>query len=182
MRCIPIALFILLVGCLGANPEQPQLPNESAPPPQPAPQPSAQQANQTSEPFVSGNITALPETPAANATNASDNQGGNNTTTVAPIPPERPPQPEKPEGLLFANGSYSLALDDVSVIPTSEEPCGIFSIRHPANGTVIEKFFLCPGESQNWESPEGGSYRILVVEVAAGYTKEAKWARVIIFG
>jgi len=103
---------------------------------------------------------------------ATDNQSSNasNTTPV-----------QKPEGLEFANGSYVLVLDDVSVT-SSQEPCGIFSIRYQENGSLITNFMTCPPDSKYWRSPEGRTYRIRVEKVAAGYTKETKWASVTIFG
>ncbi|MDD5172446.1 MAG: hypothetical protein PHF60_05420, partial [Candidatus ainarchaeum sp.] len=75
-----------------------------------------------------------------------------------------------------------LVLDDISLIPTSSEPCGIFSVRSGSDGAILDKMLICPGESQNWVSPDGDGYRIFVVKVAAGYGGQEKWAKVIIYG
>ena len=192
MRFILFALFLLLAACLQQVSQN--ITDEST---------ESGTANITSGAPVQqipilGNISAIHEPaslpPASNASiilnaasgaNISGNETGNpasqapsdqTTNQSAPVV-----SPQIPEGILFGNSSYLLVLDDVSVVPVSDEPCGIFSIRHSADGSVIEKLFICPGDSQYWTSEEGNSYRIYVVKVAAGYTQEEKWAKVLIF-
>lgn len=92
-----------------------------------------------------------------------------------------PDENETKEGLYFGNGSYVLVLDD-AVLPAYEGTCGLFSIKYASNYSTITQFIECPAGSETWISPDGHEYRIMVVEVAAGYTKEALWAEVIIFG
>ncbi len=126
---------------------------------------------------MEGNITELP--------GPAPPEPGNTTNVTPPqdnaTEPEAPPEPAPEEaGLAFGGGRSALFLDDVSVVPVSDKPCGIFSIRY-ANGTLIEKTFICPGDSETFDAPEG-TYRIFVQDVAAGYTKGARWAKVIIYG
>ncbi|MEW6035653.1 MAG: hypothetical protein AB1529_03500 [Candidatus Micrarchaeota archaeon] len=173
MRLLAAAIVLLLFGCL-QQAEAPQAPEQPAAPPEPQQEPPEVQA-------VEGNITELPG-PAPPAS-----PGPENATNMTPPPdnqsgeePAVPPQPPPEEGIAFGNGRYELFLDDISVVPVSDRPCGIFSIRH-ANGTLIEKTFICPGDSETFDAPEG-TYRIFVQDVAAGYTKEARWAKVIIYG
>jgi hypothetical protein len=90
-------------------------------------------------------------------------------------------EPERPEGILFAEGNYLLVLEDV-VLPRHDARCGAFSIRDAGNFSEMDKLLVCEGSSKTWTSPEGRQFRLLVVEVAAGYTKQTKWAEVIIFG
>ena len=97
-----------------------------------------------------------------------------NQTPANQTPPTEP-EPEPPAGWHF--GPHILVLDDVSVIPNSDEPCGIFSIRDASDDTVLDKKIICPGESAYWEG-----YRIFVVKVAAGYSGGENWADVRIYG
>ncbi|MBD3210577.1 hypothetical protein GF318_04315 [Candidatus Micrarchaeota archaeon] len=87
----------------------------------------------------------------------------------------------EPEGIYFADDRYVLVLGDV-VLPAYDSVCGAFSVRDSSNLSVVDNLLICEGNSQTWISPEGQEYRIVVVEVAAGYTKEVKWAEVIIYG
>jgi hypothetical protein len=196
MRFVFFAIVLLLSGCVFQG--QPNASVASQPPSQnPAQEPAA---------VVSGNITeiaepapppAAPPAEEANgsavppaATNESPSQSPEQApapeNTTAPFPQEngsaQPASPAEAPGLEFGNGSYRIVLEDLSVIPASEEPCGIFSIRSAGSGDVLEKIFICPGDSQQWVGPDNHSFRILVVETAAGYTKEARWARVIVYG
>ncbi|MEW6723052.1 MAG: hypothetical protein AB1324_07350 [Candidatus Micrarchaeota archaeon] len=168
-------------------------------------------ANETSQPLpepndtlvIEGNIT-VPEPPQnatnvtlppedgtdnaipANQTNETNITGSNET----PAPEEQPPEDgspnevesQMPKGIIFGGGRFSLVLDDISVVPVSDEPCGIFSVRDAYSGEILDKMLICPGDSQNWAAPEGKIYRILVTKVAAGYTFEEKWAKVYIYG
>lgn len=179
MRPSTIALFIafaLFFGCTvqgTANSAQ----NDSGKTTVPNP-PAEQGANITAPPSVppapteaSANISApptLPHTPTTNETGPADSANG----TANPAPEQ--------DGLSFGNGSYFIALDDVSLVPTSQEPCGIFSL-HSSEGELLDKLFICPGQSETWEGPDGASFRILVVKVAGGYAG-TKWAQVIVYG
>jgi hypothetical protein len=175
IRLVLLATLILFAGCIGqeAHPvaQNQTLPQENAGPGETAP----------AIPAVSGNLTVSPPenvTAGGNVTPPSENPQDNNTVT--PQNPE--PQPMiAPAGLSFGNGSYIIALDDASVIPASSEPCGIFSLWS-SNGSLIEKMFICPGESEIWRSPDDSSYRIFVVQVAAPYSGSGAWAKVIVFG
>jgi hypothetical protein len=171
MRSILLVFAILLAGCI--TPEAAR--NDSNQSVLPTPQIPAPEA-QVSQPIpeTSGNISALPdETIPKNETPESPPI---NETPQNPMPETQTP----PEGLAFGSNRYIIALDDVSLVPTSAEPCGIFSLRM-ADGSLIEKMFICPGQSEMWDGPDGGSYRILVVKVAGGYTGH-KWAQVIVYG
>jgi hypothetical protein len=183
MRYALPLLVLLLAGCLSqeaaqAGPEAPQ---------QPAP---AQQASPPAGPVpeISGNISAATQAHAdaaapepENDTDISANGPGADSEA-----PERPQNASGPDGsetggaLAFAGGNYTIMLDDVSIIPVSTEPCGIFSL-HEKDGSLIEKLLICTGESEYWQSPGGGTYRIHVLKVAAGYSGN-KWAQVIVYG
>jgi len=178
LRLVLLAVFMLFAGCLAQEHTVPATTNQTPS------QEAAPQANESApEPEISANLTIaiadetqIPgnETnPAGNPDGNESPQGDNETLNPGPAKP--------PEGLVFGNGSYILAFDDASVIPASSEPCGIFSLW-TTNGSLIEKMFICPGESEIWRSPEGASYRIKVVQVAAGYTGSGAWAEVFIFG
>jgi len=161
MRSAWLAFALLLaVGCVQhAQPEAPS-PNE---------------APNQSQPLAAGNITPPLNVTVANASiNVTVTNASMNATSANATDQTAPEAVQK--GLPF--GNYSLVLDDVSVTP---ETCGIFSI-YAKNGTVLRQFVSCPVESVFWLSPEGHLYRIRVEKVAAGYTKEEKWAQVSIFG
>ena len=158
--------FLLLSGCAQQAGEAPPPPAPPAQAPPAAPPP----ANATPPPVppeVGGNIT---EQPPPNVTNESGNGTANET------------EPEELEGLLFGNGAFKLVLDDVSVVPVSEDPCGIFSVRKASDDSIYEKMLICPGDSQTWTSPDDHVYRIKVIKVAAGYSKGGNWVEVIIYG
>src|SRR5262249_40849415 len=123
----------------------------------------------------SGNITMPPHPVPSNQTNSTSSSNATTSTTNQTVPPKAP------EGLEFPGSNYSLVLDDVSVIPSSSGPCGIFSVRDPS-GIILDKLLICPPESDTWRSPEGHLYRIRVDEVAAGYSGGGNWAKVEIFG
>lgn len=155
MRFMLLALLVLLAGCVQQCPAC-ECPAYECPEP----------INETREECTAANITTVKINETINETNA----------TEAELPEQ------EMEGIPFANGNYLLVLDDVSYPTTSAEPCGIFSIAHAGNLSVAERLIICPGDSKSWVSPDGHGYRILVKEVAAGYTKETMWADVIIFG
>ena len=171
MRLILLVFAIMLAGCVTQETAE-NSSNLTMPPSISPPANDSQIAMPHLE--TSGNISAIPdETIPQNETPESP------PINETPQNPE-PQIPRPPEGLSFANNSYVIALDDVSLVPTSAEPCGIFSLW-TANGSLIEKMFICPGQSEMWDSPDGGSYRILVIKVAGGYTGH-KWAQVIVYG
>lgn len=160
MRFICLLLVFLLAGCL----EQ-QCPECVCP--------------QLKQPNITNTSLAEPNCTSANITIIHVNQTCNQTIDKSNL--SEPPVSE-PEGILFANKSYLLVLDDVSVPTSAKGSCGIFSVKYPSNLSVVDRFIVCSGESQYWVSPEGKSYRMVVVEVAAGYTKDVNWAEVIIYG
>ncbi len=171
MRLILLVFAIMLAGCV--TQETAENSSNLTDPPSISP-PANDSQIAVPPPETSGNISIIPdETPLQNETPEAPQ------INVTPQNTE-PAPPKPPEGLAFANNSYVIALDDVSIVPTSAEPCGIFSLW-AANGSLIEKMFICPGQSEMWVSPDGGSYRILVVKVAGGYTGHA-WAQVIVYG
>lgn len=186
MRILVLALAaaLLLSGCLQQAEGSPQPPSQNSAPPSAAPGP--ENATPPAQNLSSGNISQAPPPTQAynqsmNLTNQSMNQSqgsqsGNATNSTAPAN-----ETTKPAGLPFPGSNYSLFLDDVSLVPTSSEPCGIFSIRD-ASSSILDKLLICPPESQDWTSPEGHLYRIRVDEVAAGYTMQTNWAKVEIFG
>jgi hypothetical protein len=169
---LPILAIIALLVCGCAqqpaqsnSTEQPNASSNATPP--------QAQPNQT---VYSGNITAPPKPPPSNSTNQTQptaNQTSANQTNQNSTPALAP-------GLPFPESNYSLHLDDVSLVPSSSGPCGIFSVRDQ-NGTILDKLLICPSESQDWVSPQGHLYRIRVDQVAAGYSTQENWAKVEIF-
>lgn len=163
--------FILLFGCLGQGAQ-----NVTTEPGPLAPQPQENAtplSNTTTPPVLSGNITeqapaGQPGVPPGNGTEEPPQADASNDTDVEPLP-------QAPAGLRF--GKYLLVLDDVSIIPTSDEPCGIFSILDASDYSVLDKEIICPGESKMY-----AGYRIFVVKVAAGYAGAGNWADVRIYG
>lgn len=132
-------------------------------------------SNTTNTNAINQTITNQTLVNQTTSTNQTLNQTTNQTIPYAP---------SEPEGLIFSYGEYSLVLDDVAVVTSDERPCGIFSI-HDLRGekeTVIDQMVLCPGETKYWLSPGGDRFRIVIIEVAAGYTKETQWAKAIIYG
>jgi len=81
-------------------------------------------------------------------------------------------------GILFGDSAYLLVLEDISI----PDYCALMSVDFAANQSQITKIKVCPGEEQNWISPEGRVFRIKVTKTAAGYTKSERWAQVIIYG
>ena len=164
---LAFASFLVVLGCVSQPIENKTNETNISPP---SVNVTAPPANIT--PIISGNITETPESPTPNITIT------NQTDPEEPQTPEVPPEeiPEKPKGLAFG-GKYLLVLDDVSIIPTSDEPCGIFSILDSSDYSVLEKEIICPGESKMFSG-----YRIFVVKVAAGYTGGGNWADVRIYG
>ncbi len=170
MRIVIIALaMLLLLGCI-------QQPRENPAPASGSPNASVQVQNQTppaqnitpGEAVINeSNITAQ------NASTASVSNMSNGTipNATANATVQRPALPF---------GNYSLVLDDVSIVPSSSEPCGIFSIT-ALNGSVMDRFVVCPPQSRTWIAPDGHAYRIFVKKVAAGYGG-VEWADVTIFG
>ncbi|MDD5340285.1 MAG: hypothetical protein PHV13_03475 [Candidatus ainarchaeum sp.] len=170
MRIMLIALsMLLLLGCT-------QQPTENPTPANGTPNATVPADNQTQpvqnltpgESVINESNMTAQNASTGNVSNISNGTLPNATANAtAPLP----------AGIQF--GNYSLVLDDVSIIPSSSEPCGIFSIA--ANGTVVDRFVACPGQSRTWIAPDGHAYRIFVKKVAAGYGG-TEWADVTIFG
>ncbi|HID73274.1 TPA: hypothetical protein EYP38_05000 [Candidatus Micrarchaeota archaeon] len=83
--------------------------------------------------------------------------------------------------MTFGEGNFTLLLEDVSLPAGGGEPCAMFSISN-ASGALMERVVVCPGKDEYWVAPDGHRFRIVVIEAAAGYTREDVWADVIIFG
>ncbi|MFN7991104.1 MAG: hypothetical protein U0R44_03005 [Candidatus Micrarchaeia archaeon] len=145
------------------------------------PQPPREVLNSTE-----GNITASPEPPAAVPAGTGNGTAPQATANATPAEapgnpgPNQTGEPAK-AGLPFAGGKYRIVLDDVSTIPTSAEPCGIFSITDQT-GSVLEKMLICPPDSETWTDQDGRTFRIRVLKVAAGYSHQVTWAQVIVVG
>ncbi len=101
-----------------------------------------------------------------------------NQSNLTEMPENASNKTLKAAGLQF--GQYSLVLDDV-VLPAYDSTCGAFSVIDQ-NGSTVDNLLICEKRSKNWVSPDGHSYRILVVKVAAGYSHQAAWADVRIYG
>ena len=124
-------------------------------------------------------IISVPNTTIVNQTAAnSTNISASNQTANITASNESTTANSTPLGLVFGDGKYSIVLDDVSL--TGNVPCGIFSIRE--NNSIIDKMVICQSESQIWVGPDGHRFRIRADKVAAGYTGQAMWAQVEIFG
>lgn len=174
-----IALALLLSGCTSQNAASPQANSTPNTPPQVnQSEPAAPEQN-----LSSGNITKNPAPPpsALNQTNSTNVSNSINSSVSTPSNATNSTVPQRPSGLDFAGGNFTLVLDDVSLVPNAQGPCGIFSIRD-RNGSIIDKLLICPPESQDWVAPGGHLYRIRVEKVAAGYSTRENWAQVSIFG
>ncbi len=101
-----------------------------------------------------------------------------NQSNITEVPENVSNETIEPEGLRF--GQYYLVLDDI-VLPAYDSTCGAFSVV-AQNGSTLDKLLICEKRSKNWVSPEGHSYRILVVKAVAGYSHNAAWADVRIYG
>ncbi len=175
MRFFLLAVFLLLLGCVSQHVQEcpgcecncPQAPQEPAP---------ENDSNQSECYWM--NVTVIEE------------ETGNKTEYVAPPPEEPQPDeggsPDSPFGVepgdvVFGSGKYVLVLEDVSVPLGDAEPCAMFKIIR-ASGEVLDRKMICPSEEEYWTDPDGQRFRILVLEVAAGFTKEGRWADVRVFG
>ncbi|MBU0527191.1 hypothetical protein KKE92_01815 [Candidatus Micrarchaeota archaeon] len=101
-----------------------------------------------------------------------------NQSNLSEVPENASNKTMRIEELKF--GQYSLVLDDV-VLPAYDATCGAFRVIDK-NGSTIDNLLICEQRSKNWVSPDGHQYRILVVKVAAGYSHQAAWADVRIYG
>ncbi len=179
MRIILVlALCAVLFGCVGEGPSQPAAPNQSnqtvhassngtnatGPVPPVSPPETNTSANLTA-PNATGNATS-PELNGSAANETGTAGVANATRNVS--------------GIVFGGGQYVLVLDDISVAGT--QPCALLSVYYASNASQITKLDVCQGESQNWISPEGRIFRIVVLKTAPGYSENALWAQVEIFG
>ncbi len=184
MRIVLITLaMLLLLGCIRQPTENPApAPNATVPAQNQTPPPrqnetGVQSTPQTESVINESNLTIL------NPGVGNVSSPGNGTLSNATLP--NVTGPSAPENAtarrpVLPFGNYSLVLDDVSIIPSSSEPCGIFSIV-AGNGPVMDRFVICPRQSRTWVAPDGHAYRIFVKKVAAGYGG-VEWADVTIFG
>jgi len=83
--------------------------------------------------------------------------------------------------LTFGNGEYLLILEDIAIGTGNEIDCGLFRIIYSSDLQEIKRLIICSAQETLWISPKGDSYRIKVVNVAAGYSKNSRWASVIIY-
>jgi hypothetical protein len=182
MRIVLVTLaLLLLLGCIQQPPAENVTPGSPAKvntagnsmPNVTAPQnqtPPAQNTTGNESVINESNITVQNASIPGNATipNATNLTTPNETSSAAGQHPTLP------------FGDYSLVLNDVSIVPASSAPCGIFSIT-AANGSIMDQFVACPRQSHTWIAPDGHAYRIFVVKVAAGYGG-VEWADAIVFG
>lgn len=181
-----VSSSMLLCGCMAQTTAQPPVPPAQCKP-----------SNESVEPSASGNVSAwaadIRQNPSENisdnATGAIGSAGlnmsaGENATNSTSPRDQLQNDKTNAIGLPFGNGAYLLVLDDVSVSHDTLSPCGIFSIRYAENASVIKgsDFIGCPPDSHQWRSPSNASYRIRIEKVAAGYSEQAMWAQVSIFG
>ncbi|HSB46370.1 MAG TPA: hypothetical protein VLD37_00010 [Candidatus Bilamarchaeum sp.] len=169
-KFVALALLVLLFGCISETNPAANVTHPANVSPSNTTPPANTSANVTPPP-IAGNITEAPK-PSTNQT------APENDSNVTPPPPA----PENPPGLAFGGGRYLLVLDDASVVPSSKEPCGIFSIRLAEDYSLLDKTIICPGESFVWRDESGHAFRIFVVKVAAGYSGTGSWVDVRIYG
>ncbi len=81
-------------------------------------------------------------------------------------------------GLKF--GKYILTLDDVTVVGSSE--CAVIQIYAVSTMESIHKDLVCKGKDYYWTAPDKHKYRFLITEIAAGYSNNAIWAKVFVYG
>ena len=106
-----------------------------------------------------------------------------------PEPEEEPPAETKddttaigkdgPERIYFDNGNYALVIEDV--VWYGDKECAAVKIADAADST-LKKDVICPQEDYYWTTPGGHRYRIVISEVAAGYSTGESWAKVNIYG
>lgn len=86
---------------------------------------------------------------------------------------------EGPERIYFDNGNYALVIEDI--VWYGDEECAAIKIADAADST-LKKDVICPPEDYYWTTPEGHRYRIVISEVASGYSSGESWAKVNIYG
>ncbi len=129
---------------------------------------------------VCGNFTQktkwIPNMRTCNDMNLSVNETNVTNTT------EELQELKIPDGLIFS-GRYVLVLDDAVLDSTKPGgACAAVSIWYLGNGSVLDKELVCKDSDKTWISPSGEKFRIRLLEIAAGYTHTAKWAKFRVFG
>ncbi len=94
---------------------------------------------------------------------------------------------EKPEekitGLIFGNEKYVLLLNDIALDTSAAGgACALIEIVEIESEQSLQKGKVCKGTDFAWDSPEEKRFKIRLVDIAAGYSGEAKWANFLIFG
>lgn len=83
--------------------------------------------------------------------------------------------------LVFGKGDYRIILVDISLAIGDNLQCGMFTVLYTDDNEEIKKLIICPEQEYLWVSPKTDEYRIKVINTAAGYTKNSRWASVIIY-
>jgi len=172
-------LLILAFGCLG---------NGTSP---------ATEEPQENETGITEDNTAENDSAGGEWIDGPEENDSEDETGEGPLPPPEPelePEPEEetetrddttaigkdgPERIYFDNGNYALVIEDV--VWYGEKECAAVKIADSADST-LKKDVICPQEDYYWTTPEGHRYRIVVTEVAAGYSTGESWAKVNIYG
>ncbi len=178
LALIFIGLALLFAGCTQpAQEPQNEAGNNLTPVANPLPQnnsmpvpvlPPTSHNNSTSQQNVSPpsqNITA----PVLNATGIQENVS------------ERSNGSMEIEGMRF--GNYTLVLEDISIASGPERiSCAIIGIYGYGSSSKLAELQGCPGQDIRWVAPDGRTWRIVVYQTAQGYSQEAAWAEIAVFG
>jgi len=77
-------------------------------------------------------------------------------------------------------GKYILMLDDVTIV--GSENCASIRIFDSKLENLLHQGLACKGKDYYWTAPDKHRYRILVTDIAAGYSNNSIWAKVFIYG
>ena len=90
---------------------------------------------------------------------------------------------EEISGLIFGNGQYTLLLNDIAIDESaSGGACALIEIVETETLNSLQKSRLCKGTDYTWVSPDARRVKFRLLDIAPGYSQEAKWANIIIFG
>lgn len=101
------------------------------------------------------------------------------TTVINKTTSENKTETEK-EGNGIKFGGYALLLDDVVIY--GPDQCAVIKIFDNGLATVLHEGVVCKGKDYYWIAPDKHRYRILITEIAAGYSNNSIWAKVFIYG
>ncbi len=108
--------------------------------------------------------------------NDTINQANSTNTTVINT------ESKERVAILFDKRAYGVYLEDITLDSASPKGAcalvGIISIRAEQ---YITRAKICPGKDYLWVSPENKQFRIRVVDIAPGYSGQARWANILIF-